>query len=594
MTTHSPRTRRRTVSIIAATLLLGAMIRPVLADRPSAPHLLPISTVALVSVTDAPEMAEKFMNTSLGRMSQDPQLKPLLEHLYGAVVEATAALKDQVGLTLPELLAIPQGELTIALVAPEEGTPAVVVLLDAGNQLSNARKLLKRGTDALDESPAVRSEKTVSGTKIVIYDNVGPQRGQAAYFEKDDTIVAATNAAVLEQILKVWNGGKGDTLADNQTYTTIMSRCRGEKDERPQLIGYVDPIGIMRSIAQGNTQMQLALLTLPALGLDGLSGIGGSVILDTEQFDSIMHLHVLLESPRTGVLKMIAFEPGEVTPEAWVPADVASYTSLNWNIEKTYKSLATVYDSFSGEGALAKELERRILGPTGIDFEKEFLQALDGRITMITRIERPIRLGSQATLVGLKLADKPSIEKVLEKVYKLPNSNLTRETYAGKKYLRVDPPQFREIPPDQRPPMPSFGIVGDYLMVTNQASLLEKVIATSAGGSNSLAKELDFKLIASKIKRQAGGATPALVSFNRPEEIMAMLYELAVAENTRTRLASAGENNPFLRSVDQALKENPLPPFAVIRQYLAPGGAMLVDDETGIHYTAFALRRKAD
>ncbi|HUT11114.1 MAG TPA: DUF3352 domain-containing protein [Thermoguttaceae bacterium] len=594
MTANSPRLRHRTATIVAVTLLLGALNRPVLADRPSAPHLLPISTVAVVSVADAPEMAEKFMNTSLGRMSQDPQLKPLLEHLYGAVVEATAVLKEQVGLTLTELLAIPQGELTLALVAPEEGPPAVVVLLDAGNQLSNARKLLKRGTDALDESPAVRSEKTVSGTKIVIYDNVGPQRRQAAYFEKDDTIVAATDVGVLEQMLKVWDGGKGDTLADNQNFTAIMSRCRGENDERPQLIGYVDPIGIMRSIAQGNTQMQLALIALPALGLDGLSGIGGSVILDTEQFDSILHVHVLLESPRTGVLKMIAFESGEAKPEDWVPADVASYTTLHWNIEKTYKSLAVVYDSFNGEGALAKELERRILGPTGIDFEKEFLQALDGRITMITRIERPIRLGSQATLVGLKLADKASIEKALEKVFKLPDSNLTRETYAGKKYFRVDRPRFREMPPEQRPPQPSFGIVGDYLMVTNQASLLEKVIATAADGSNSLAKELDFKLIAGKIQRQAGGATPALVSFNRPEEIMAMLYELAIAENTRTRLAAAGENNPFLRSVDKALKENPLPPFAVIRQYLAPGGAMVVDDETGIHYTAFSLRRTAE
>jgi len=212
---------------------------------------------------------------------------------------------------------------------------------------------------------------------------------------------------------------------------------------------------------------------------------------------------------------------------------------------------------------------------------------------MITRIERPVTLRSRGVLVGLKLADKASIEKVLEKVYKLPDSNVTRETYAGKKYFRVDPPRFREMPPEQRPPMPAFGIVGDYLMVTNQASLLEKVIATSAG-SSSLAKELDFKLIAAKIQRQAGGATPALVSFNRPEEFLAMLYELAIAENTRTRLAAAGENNPFLRSVDKALKDNPLPPFAVIRQYLAPGGAMLVDDETGIHYTAFALRRAAE
>ena len=37
---------------------------------------------------------------------------------------------------------------------------------------------------------------------------------------------------------------------------------------------------------------------------------------------------------------------------------------------------------------------------------------------------------------------------------------------------------------------------------------------------------------------------------------------------------------------------DPLPPFPVLAQYLAPGGGMLTSDETGIHYTGFVLKRK--
>ena len=44
----------------------------------------------------------------------------------------------------------------------------------------------------------------------------------------------------------------------------------------------------------------------------------------------------------------------------------------------------------------------------------------------------------------------------------------------------------------------------------------------------------------------------------------------------------------------KALAENPLPPFEVLRQYLSPGGGMVVDDETGIHYMAFDLRRESE
>lgn len=573
---------------------MGGFASKALAERPPATRLLPQSTVALLSIPDAQDMAERFMNTSLGRMSQDPQLQPLVKQVYGAVVEATAEMKEQIGLSLPELLAVPQGELTLAVVAPEEGPPAVVALLDAGDQLSNVRKLLKRGTEELDKTDAKRSEETVAGTKFVIYDGVGPQRRRIAYFEKDATIVAGSDLGVLKQLLATWNGGKGDTLADNRNFTAIMQRCRGTKDERPQLIWYVDPIGIMRSIGETSITVRLAVAMLPVLGLDGLSGIGGSLILDAGQLDSVTHVHVLLESPRSGVLKMIALESGDVKPERWVPADVASYTTLHWNVEKTYATLAILYDSFRGDGALAKALGDRILGPTGIDFQKEVLQSLDGRVTLITSIERPITVRSQAWLLGLKLKDAATFDKVLEKVFKLPQSNLARKTYAGKTYYQVQVPQFDELPEDQRPPLPCFGILDDYLLMVTRASLYRKAVVTAADGSKSLAGELDFKLIAGKIQRQSGGNKPAMISFNRPEEVMRFLYELATAERTRQGLREQAENNPFLKSLDTALKEHPLPPFAVLRQYLAPGGAMVVDDETGIHYTAFSLRRKSE
>ena len=42
------------------------------------------------------------------------------------------------------------------------------------------------------------------------------------------------------------------------------------------------------------------------------------------------------------------------------------------------------------------------------------------------------------------------------------------------------------------------------------------------------------------------------------------------------------------------MDEQPLPPFAVLQRYLAPGGVTVTDDETGLHYTAFSLRRKTD
>ena len=131
----------------------------------------------------------------------------------------------------------------------------------------------------------------------------------------------------------------------------------------------------------------------------------------------------------------------------------------------------------------------------------------------------------------------------------------------------------------------------DYFLITDSEKLFEQVVITKSDASLSLANELDFKLIANKLQRQQGETKAGMISFNRPEESFRALYELATAGSTQTSLAAASENNGVFRALHGALTNNPLPPFAVLARYLAPGGALVTDDETGIHYTAFTLRR---
>ena len=90
------------------------------AARPPAWRLLPKTTALFVSVADAPDIVGRFQTTALGQMIQDPQVEPLVQHLYGSLVGAAATVQDRLGMTLPELLSIPQGELTVAVVVPEK------------------------------------------------------------------------------------------------------------------------------------------------------------------------------------------------------------------------------------------------------------------------------------------------------------------------------------------------------------------------------------------------------------------------------------------------------------------------------------------
>jgi hypothetical protein len=591
---HSiPRRPFYSLAVLAAVgLLTPTAAQAAQAARPSAAKLLPANTLAVVSVVNAPDLAQRFMNTAMGKMSQDPQLKPLIGQFYGSLNEAVAEVKDRIGLTLPEILALFQGEVTFAVVPGKDAPPAFIFLIDTGNQIANARKMLEKGEAAADQRGAKKSEEKVGDTKLTIFDSTRQEGRRAAYFEKDTTIVVGTDVEALRNLLSVWEGQKAPTLSENANYAAVMSRC-GTKDAPPQVAFYVDPVAIMKTIGERNTGVRLAVTMLPALGLDGLTGLGGTLAMDCDQYDSVMHVHVLLETPRSGVVKMIAMQPGDVQPERWIPGDVADYTTLHWNLEQTYKTLGVVYDSFRGDGALARDVQQRLSGTTGIDFEKEILPALDGRITIAHRIERPVTLRSRATVVGLKLKDAELGGKTIDKLVEKFPDRFTKKTYAGKTYYEVKIPAPADLPEDQRPPVPCFGVLDGYAVITDRVSLYEKLAVTLSEGK-SLADELDFKLVASKIERQNGETKPAMVSFNRPEEGMRFLYDLATSDRARQSLSRGAENSRFFKSVDEALKQNPLPPFAVLQKYLAPGGAVIVDDETGIHYSAFSLRRKGE
>ncbi|MDA1049707.1 MAG: hypothetical protein O3C40_04395 [Planctomycetota bacterium] len=561
--------------------------------RPGAPHLLPAETLAYVRIANVPELVEKFRETAMGRIVTDPQVQPFVGDLYRSAAEAFQVVEDRVGVPLHELLAIPQGELCIALVAAEQGRPQPVAFFDVGDHLFAAEQLIESAETALAQQGATRTTKLVDKTDIVIHTMPGDRQRRIAYFIREGVIGISSDEELLAQILGVWDGDEVNSLAENRTFTAIMKRSVGFKDEPPQITWYADPILLARKATQGNFSAQAGISLITGLGFNGVKAVGGSLILATEEFDGIFHTHLMLENPRNGVLKMIAFEAGEVTPEPWVPKDAASYASLNWNVDKTYTELTRLYDTFRGEDAWKDQVVETVGKQLGIDLEKEVVNALEGRATMVTWMQRPARINSQSRLGAFKLKDPAQTSATLDRVAAKFPERLKRKTYGGATYYLAEV-QGRNRQPDAeivRIPTPCLAVLGDYFLVTDSEKFFEQVVITQSDASLSLANELDFKLIANKIQRQQGETKAGMISFNRPEESFRTLYELATANSTQTRLAAASENNGVFRALNGALTNNPLPPFAVLARYLAPGGALVTDDETGIHYTAFTLRR---
>lgn len=562
------------------------------AQRPVAPKLLPEHTLAYFRVMDTPQLIARFRETSIGRMGADEQIKPLVSEFYAALQELWGNIEDRVGLPLDQILSIPQGEICIAFVAVPEGPTGVVMILDVKDRLISAKKLLEKGEAFAAENRVTKTTEKLDGRDINLY--AGPNGNtQAVQMERDGTIIITNNQPLMKLVLDAWDGKGEKSLADNDRFNTIMSRCQGSADDPPQITYYVDPIQLVKIAARGNVAAQTGLALLPVLGVDGIQGLGGSLIFSTGDFDDVSHFHLLLESPRSGVVEMLSMGAGDTTPEAWVPSDAMSYITLHWNVEETYRKGAKLYNSLMAEGAAESEIKRRVQDAIGLDFETEILAHFSGRVTLVAWVQKPIKLNSQANILGLKLKDGKEFQPVFEKLQERFKDNLEKKSFANTSYYAIKtPPPQNEPPMNLRRPDPCLCVLGDYLILTDSSQALEAAITTANTPGKSLAVELDYKLIASKIRRQVGGESPGMFHFTRPEVGMKLLYDMAQTDDTKSLLARQAENNQFFGRLEKAMNNNPLPPFSVIAKYFAPGGAMMVNDETGFHYTGFTLKRK--
>ena len=131
----------KTLSILVPVIL--ATFSPALAwaQRPTAPKLFSQKTLLYARVDDTRELKAKLAQTSMGKLSDDPQLKPIIGSFYSTFSTLVQGMQDAVGVNLDELLSIPNGELAIALV-PTKTTPVFCAMVEAGDELPDLGVIL--------------------------------------------------------------------------------------------------------------------------------------------------------------------------------------------------------------------------------------------------------------------------------------------------------------------------------------------------------------------------------------------------------------------------------------------------------------------
>ena len=589
---------------------------------PGAPHLLPIDTLAYIRFDNADELRSDFGETSVAKMLADPQLRPFASDTFAFLAELFQSVGGELGVTLEELLAIPSGQVAIAAfpgnLSPEQvkqideqlvgDSPKAKerrlrltrrsqnyiggwFMIDAGDNVDTLRGLVGELQERVLASGYVRRTTMVDETRLVRLLPPRPGRPVLEYFEKHQTIVLGIGHDTAAFSLQHWSQRSEEkTFASRADFASIMSRCLGAETTRPQMTFFVDPFNLIgRFVKRSNSGLFLWPI-VEELGLGKIRGVGGSSFYGGETFESILHLHVLIDPPRDGFFGVIRPETGDPTPPTWVPEDVTSYTSVHWDFDRTYQNLDKVLAKFRGPEPLKKMVQEPVKRAIDVSVQDEIKETLGGRYIGCRWIEPPIKLNSQSQLHALSLKDPTRAQEILSKIRSRFPERMSVDSVAGQ--VVYVPKRFRKrkLPDGFRKPEPGMVILGDWLIFSDSRKLLESTIRAYGGSQPRLLNSLQFDLVSSELGGKLNGEDPFLVSFLRGADYLRQLYELAGADTTRQFLRKRAAKDERAQKAVDLLARNQLPPFEEFEKYFAPSGTFGYDEPGGIHLGSFTLR----
>jgi hypothetical protein len=606
---------RISVLLVFCSLFL-ASLQPVSAERPTAPQLFPYNTVVYLRVDDFPELKTDFARTALGAIRNDAAVSPLIDRLYSELLNAFPQIEDELGVTLEDLLKLPTGEVALSLAVTDTARPMFAFIADVGDNTDTANKLIERAEFEHISNAGDLDEETFGETEVTIFRNPGSD-DDLFIFIKEETVVMCSSELMATHLINVWEGTAAETdrtLSDNRKFTDIMRNSVGADNYQPQISFFADPLTLINATTRDNFQAQAVLALLPTLGVDGFKAIGGSVILAPPGFDSVAHFHLSLGTPRRGVLNLLTFGSGDLTPESWIPGDVADYSTVFWDLEKTYAEVEKLVDQILGAGYLENLVEENVNLPTGWNLRDDVIGQIDGRLTMIGKVLEPIRLNSLSRLISVKLKEPDVFAKFIAENIEQFEVPFEQKEHRGTTYYLISTPNGRRGQPNgievtfQQPdgvpaqpnpgesfrqnfrqPQPTFAIVDGYLVVADSFEIVEAVIDTAAGEGEKLADQNDFQLIVDQIKAQTGEIQPSAISFSRPEHSLKMMYDVLLGDSVQDTIINQAADNQFFRVLNSAFQDHPLPAFSAISKHLAPTGGVLFNRPTGLHYMSFSL-----
>ncbi|MCL6503272.1 MAG: hypothetical protein K6T86_11340 [Pirellulales bacterium] len=588
--------------------------------------LLPPETKAWLSVPNLPELLDSWNRTELSRLFTEGGMREFAEDLQRQILEKWSRTHQRLGLQLADFEGLATGELALAVVQTEQGA-ALAALADVRGNEASAAEALAEVSRALIEKKAQKQEMQIEGIVLTVFQVPAKRRGdlptQVVYFLHGGLLVASDHLPLAEQLAARCGGGQGDSLAQQPAFTAVLNRCRETAGElAPQVRWWVDPFGLARAMRASERPPRehnpdwLAILANQKF--DAILGVGGHVNFAHGKYGILHRTVVYAPQPYQLAMRMLAFPNGhEFAPPPWVPRNVATYATFQWDMKQAFDCFGSLFDEVYGEPGTWEDTLREIAeDPTGprINIRRDLIAHLGTRAMVMRDYKLPITPQSERRLFAAEVRDTDALRASIDKMMESDPSAHRRQIagydvweviaeQVGDTELDIENPEIEAALPGDTAddladegedamsassgiPNSAVAVAHGCLLVASHVDLLEKVLA-EVPATQQLAVDADFLQVTAELEK-LGLSAHCARAFARTDEQFRITYELfrtgkmPEADTLLGRLL-----NTLLGEEKEGELRRPkfdgskLPDYSVVQRYLGPAGTCVSAEEQG-------------
>jgi hypothetical protein len=596
-------------------------------------QLLPDDTLVLLTVPDFAKLQGIYSNSPQLQLWSDPAMKPFRDKFTDKLKsQFITPLEHDLGIHLGDYTTLPQGQITFALVqdgwqgeSDDSKTPALLFLIDTkGKNAQLKTNLAALKAKWVDSGRSVKTERirSVDFSAITLSSNDVPEtikkaagagggspdsadkpadssktpKAKVYIGQAESLLIVGNSTKVIEKVLAAMSGSDVRTLGQVSAYAANSDAMFREAP----VFGWVNAhalVEIGKHAAGNSSQSENSPVKIfAALGLDGLKTLAFNYVFTSEGAQGNFLIGVP-EDARAGLFKLLAGEPKDCRPPAFVPADAVKFQRWRLDGQKVWDGLRKIVGDISPQGlggldfALGSAEAKAKEKDPDFDLKKNLFGNLGDDFIYYQKPAKGDTLAQLASLPTIYLFGSPHPEQLAGALNALlvlvgQETAPTSRDFLGRKIYSMPIPS---------PGMPtsstnqlSYVSSGGYLAITTDTSMIEEYVRSGDSQAKSLRETPGLDAATEKVS----GPGTSLFGYSNDSETVRLLLSVLKKDSSNGGLGTLaplavamGLNSSNLKDwVDTSL----LPDFNQISKYFSfsvYSGSATAD---GLSFKAFA------